>query len=703
MLHNITQSDAAQAQPIPTIHVSLFDSVKSTTPKSAFGPWPNVAQGFTKRKILARKSDAPLISFARFNGPRSNANVECVTAVALDFDDGITPEQVSRLAGELEYLLHSTFSHTPEHPKFRVYLPLSRSVTSDEFRRIFPIIDARLGGKADKACRDPARMMYVPSCPPERATDALFEWHRGAILDPDELLAAPPPVNAMSPPNGWLSSLPWPPPPHIAAMNLPFLDFGVMPESEPAYAARAAQRCGFLSKVAEARGDVTEPIWYAALGVAAHCDDGEEVAHPWSDGHPGYSPEATMRKLAHARNAAGPTTCARFRELCSQWCEGCPHTVKSPIQLGREVTSALPPATMLMENSPFDIVRRGDISAWVGTTPEPVEFVIADFVERGAIALLAGEGGAGKSYTALNAGMAVAADIPFYGKKALPGRVVCLFAEDSSPAIHARLARLCEALEVPMGDLVGRLYPVSLVDDPIEDRTLWENGRPTNRMRALEDELATMGDIKLLVIDNVTQVFNDDEISRGTVGRFLGALTGLARRLNLGIILIHHTSKSSDGSTLRMASGSTAWIAQCRAAAELRKATKDEGPRFSVRKINNGIEWEVELCWADGVLMPAAEVSETVAEVNRRRNDQAFLDCLAAVARQGRTVGDAKQGRRYAPRNFVGMTEAQRANVRDLESAMGRLFASGRIRIATGKDSSRKDQAEIVAVPSGEC
>ena len=276
-----------------------------------------------------------------------------------------------------EKTLHSRYHKRVEHLR-RQYpgVPIThaeREAAKVDGRAVACDFTAPFADRVQAAC------LYVPSCPPERATDALFEWHRGAILDPDELLAAPPPVNAMSPPNGWLSSLPWPPPPHIAAMNLPFLDFGVMPESEPAYAARAAQRCGFLSKVAEARGDVTEPIWYAALGVAAHCDDGEEVAHPWSDGHPGYSPEATMRKLAHARNAAGPTTCARFRELCSRWCEGCPHTVKSPIQLGREVTSALPPATMLMENSPFDIVRRGDISAW-SEHVYPVEFVVRAFL-----------------------------------------------------------------------------------------------------------------------------------------------------------------------------------------------------------------------------------------------------------------------------------------------------------------------------------
>ena len=46
----------------------------------------------------------------------------------------------------------------------------------------------------------------------------------------------------------------------------------------------------------------------------------------------------------------------------------------------------------------FDIPRRGDITPWIGCKPVPVPFVIDDFVEQGAVTLLAGEGGAGKSY-----------------------------------------------------------------------------------------------------------------------------------------------------------------------------------------------------------------------------------------------------------------------------------------------------------------
>ena len=240
----------------------------------------------------------------------------------------------------------------------------------------------------------------------------------------------------------------------------------------------------------------------------------------------------------------------------------------------------------------------------------PVPFVINDFVEQGAVTLLAGEGGAGKSYIVLAAALAVVTGTPFYGKTIRQGRAVCLFAEDSPEALHLRLARLCGATGIDMAAVVGRLLPLSLLDDPPENRVLWSGGMSTARLAVLERELAALPDLRLLVLDNVALMFDGEEISRKEVSGFLTALTRVARRRKSGIILIHHASKSQDGTSLRMASGSTAWIAQSRVAAEVRKATDTDSPRLAVRKINNGREWEIDLHWTgEGTLVPVAGVA----------------------------------------------------------------------------------------------
>ena len=299
----------------------------------------------------------------------------------------------------------------------------------------------------------------------------------------------------------------------------------------------------------------------------------------------------------------------------------------------------------------------------------------------------------------------MAAGVSFYGKATMPGRAVCLFAEDAPEALHIRLARLCEATGIDMADVAGRLMPLSLLDDPPADRVLWASGRPTMRLAVLERELAALPDLRLLVLDNVTLMFDGEEINRKDVGGFLVALTGLARRLKIGIILVHHASKSQDGTSLRMASGSTAWIAQCRAAAEMRKATGEDGPRFAVRKINNGREWNVDLRWTDaGALVPVVEATGAVAGIERRGHEQAFLDCLAAVTAQGRTVSEVRNSPRYAPKVFATMSEAKGVKKHNLEKAMEALFSAGVIRVGeVGKSDQRKPISSILRVQDMVC
>lgn len=111
-------------------------------------------------------------------------------------------------------------------------------------------------------------------------------------------------------------------------------DLGVEVEYPPSSAVEATKHCSQLLNFYNARGDVSEPLWRAALGVLKHAVDGEALAHEWSSGHPDYSYEDTQEKLD--RWAAGPTTCEYFRGCNPAGCDGCKFEgkVKSPIQLG---------------------------------------------------------------------------------------------------------------------------------------------------------------------------------------------------------------------------------------------------------------------------------------------------------------------------------------------------------------------------------
>lgn len=100
------------------------------------------------------------------------------------------------------------------------------------------------------------------------------------------------------------------------------------------YAANVADHCQQIGAIRDTQGNVSEPLWYASLGVISKCVDGPTLAHAWSSGHPGYDFAATAQKYSQAETASGPTTCGRFRDINPSGCAGCPHLITSPIQLG---------------------------------------------------------------------------------------------------------------------------------------------------------------------------------------------------------------------------------------------------------------------------------------------------------------------------------------------------------------------------------
>jgi hypothetical protein len=109
-------------------------------------------------------------------------------------------------------------------------------------------------------------------------------------------------------------------------------------DGPPASGQKVAEKCAQLRLVRDRRGDVPEPVWYAAIGLLRHCEQGDELIHEWSKGHPDYSWEVTEDKIQHhVDSGAGPTTCAKFGQETPQLCVGCPsaNKIKSPIVLGR--------------------------------------------------------------------------------------------------------------------------------------------------------------------------------------------------------------------------------------------------------------------------------------------------------------------------------------------------------------------------------
>jgi RecA-family ATPase len=197
--------------------------------------------------------------------------------------------------------------------------------------------------------------------------------------------------------------------------------------------------------------------------------------------------------------------------------------------------------------------------------------------------------------------------------------------------------------------------------------------------RHFSNDLLDIGDGCLAAIDSGSLVFDDNEIERRSVRRFLMALNRQAHKLDTAIVLAAHTSRTSDGSATRMASGSTGWIAHVRAGLYLKRGDDDSEATLTLVKSNYsrpGVK--IDLVWADDVLIAKDAPVGALAGIEQRRDDEMVLVEIAA-----RWEGDgdplsrsSNTSERYLPR---AMARLGRMSQIRASAAMVRLADAQRI------------------------
>ena len=103
------------------------------------------------------------------------------------------------------------------------------------------------------------------------------------------------------------------------------------------FAEPIADTCAQIGALRESGGRLSEPLWYACLGVVGYCRDGAQFGHEWSSGYDGYTYEETQARLERVKTLSGATTCVHFHSLNPKTCEACAlwgGKINSPISLG---------------------------------------------------------------------------------------------------------------------------------------------------------------------------------------------------------------------------------------------------------------------------------------------------------------------------------------------------------------------------------
>ena len=244
--------------------------------------------------------------------PRAAANVERLTALVLDIDKGPPYDVLFPKFKPFAHVYHTTHSHTPEHPRYRVIIFLAQPIAVDQWA-VFWSSANRYFGHMDEATKDPCRLFYSPAHPPGAEFETRF--NPGVLLTAEHLSQGTaggaeqqelPAGDAHAP----------------ESMEQPG-DEGNGDLKPTEGLATVVEKCAFMQYASnpENQGKLSEPVWMALITNACGFVNSDAWIHAASEHHDEYDEVDTQGRIDRYRAKYTPMSCARIHELGF---DGCP-------------------------------------------------------------------------------------------------------------------------------------------------------------------------------------------------------------------------------------------------------------------------------------------------------------------------------------------------------------------------------------------
>ncbi|WP_374291730.1 helicase RepA family protein [Paenirhodobacter enshiensis] len=177
-----------------------------------------------------------------------------------------------------------------------------------------------------------------------------------------------------------------------------------------------------------------------------------------------------------------------------------------------------------------------DVAAAFDVPPPPIDIVLPGMI-AGTVGSLVAQGGAGKSWLALEIAVGVAGG-PDLAEIGIPahGRVVYLPAEDPRSALSHRFHALAEHLTPESRRVVSdHLTVLPLMGHQVNiGDPAWAD--------ALERECEGS---RLAIVDTLRRFHVEDENASGPMAQLLGVMEGICERTGVSILFLHHTAKGA--------------------------------------------------------------------------------------------------------------------------------------------------------------
>jgi len=188
----------------PPLTLSFFPDVYEQRPCSRTVSWSRLLerlQQFPMQPGACDKRSLPCWSPASFQEgqPATTEHVIALSCLVLDIDEGADLDASWEQVAPWTAALHTSWSHRPEAPRFRLIFPLAQPVSGDHWPESWRAAVEKLGLEVDRKCVNANRRYLLPARPSEDAEVRFLARTTEQCLDLEPLLQRPRPSRPRHP------------------------------------------------------------------------------------------------------------------------------------------------------------------------------------------------------------------------------------------------------------------------------------------------------------------------------------------------------------------------------------------------------------------------------------------------------------------------------------------------------------------------
>lgn len=189
--------------------------------------------------------------------------------------------------------------------------------------------------------------------------------------------------------------------------------------------------------------------------------------------------------------------------------------------------------TKQTEAETLPVVRIGEIPS----EPNSPRWLVEELWGESSVGVIGGAPKCAKTWLGLDMALSVATGTPCLGKYAVPraGPTLVYLAEDALPIVRERVAGMARHRGLDLAKV--ELYVIAAVTLRLD--------RDPHRTRLFETVRRLRP--RLLLLDPLVRLHGIDENHATEVAELLAYFRSLQRRLDLSVVLVHHTRKNAPG------------------------------------------------------------------------------------------------------------------------------------------------------------